>query len=112
MPVLLIAGLVTLLLGIVLFFLWFGYILILVKALLPAFLMAGGAVAAYLGWEEWRDKQVPAMDFSSPDEASRYKTEAAVYQAEINEIKNGPVLEAEKVEPASVAEVGDDSANK
>lgn len=112
MPVLLIVGSVTLLLGIVLFFTWFGYILILVKALLPAFLMAGGAVAAYLGWEEWRDKQAPAMDFSSPDEASRYKAEAAVYQAEINEIKSGPDIEAEKVEPASKTEAGEDSTNK
>ena len=112
MPVLLIAGLVTLLLGIVLFLTWFGYFLILVKALLPPFLMAGGAVAAYLGWEEWRDKQAPAMDFSSPDEASRYKTEAAVYQAEINEIKNGQVIETEKVEPAPAEETGDDPASK
>ena len=114
MPVLLIVGLVTLLLGIVLFFVWFGYILALVQALLPAFLMAGGAVAAYLGWEEWRDKQAPAMDFSNPDEASRYTSEAAAYQAQINEIKNGQTIEAEvaeKVESAPETDAGDKPDN-
>lgn len=109
MPVLLIVGLAALLLGIILFFVWFAFILGLVKAFLPAFLMAGGAVAAYLGWEEWRDKRTPALDFSNPDEASRYKAEAAAYQAEINEIKSGHTIETDKAEAAPEAETGDDS---
>ena len=104
MPVLLITGLVVLVLGIVLFFAWFGSILVLIKAALPVAFIAGGAVAAYLGWEELREKRAPSMDFSSPDEASRYKAEAKAYQAEINVIKNGGteesvIIEA-KVEPA------------
>ena len=103
MPVLLIAGLVVLVLGIILFFAWFGSILILIKATLPVAFIAGGAVAAYLGWEELREKRAPTMDFSSPDEASRYKADAKAYQAEINEINNGSgegvAIEA-KVEPA------------
>lgn len=112
MPVLLIAGLVTLLLGIVLFFSWFGFILALVKALLPAFLMAAGTVAAYLGWEEWRDKRSPAMDFSNPDEASRYKAEATVYQAEINKMQNGQVIETETVELTAKVDTGNEPADK
>lgn len=96
MPVLLIAGLAALLFGLILFFAWFGFILGLAKALLPAFLMAVGGVAAYLGWEELRDKRAPTMDFSSPHEASRYQAEAAVYQAQINEIKSGQVIEADE----------------
>lgn len=86
MPVLMIMGLVSLLLGIVLFFVWFGYILALIKAVLPLFFIIGGAVAGYLGWEELKEKRGPAMDFSSPDEANRYKAEAKAYQAKLNEI--------------------------
>ena len=112
MPVLLIAGSVALLFGVVLFFAWFEFILVLVKALLPAFLMAGGAVAAYLGWEEMKDKRAPAMDFSSPDEASRYKAEAAAYQARLNEIKSDQVIETEKVEVAGETKTEEDSAAK
>ncbi len=113
MPVLFIAGLLVLLLGLILFFSWFGFILILIKALLPAFLMAGGAVAAYLGWEEWRDKRrTPNLDFSSPVEASRYQAEAAVYQAQINEIKSGGAVEAGKVEAAEETAPDDGSENK
>ena len=87
MPVLLIAGLGALVLGLILFFAWFGHIMALIQATLPLAFLAGGAVAVYLGWEEMREKNKPAMDFSSPDEASRYKAEAKAYQAKINEIK-------------------------
>jgi hypothetical protein len=53
---------------------------------LPLVFLAGGSVASYLGWVEWRERRRPSMDFSSPGEASRYQTEAKAYQAEINEI--------------------------
>lgn len=89
MPVLMIAGLVSLVLGIVLFFVWFGYILALIKAILPLAFIISGAVASYLGWEEMKESRTPMMDFSSPDEADRYKAEAKAYQAKLNEIKNG-----------------------
>lgn len=87
MPVLLIAGLLVAIVGVVLFFVWFGAIWVIIKAAIPLGLMAVGAVAAYLGWEEWRDRRNPVMDFSSPDEALRYKSEARAYQAELKEIK-------------------------
>lgn len=97
MPVLMITGLISLLLGIVLFFVWFGYILALIKAVLPLVFIIGGAVASYLGWEELRERRSgPAIDFSSPDEASRYKAEAKAYQEKLNEIKVDPsAFEAE-----------------
>lgn len=98
MPVLLIAGLLIAIVGLVLFFAWFGAIWAIIKAFIPLALMSVGAVAAYLGWEEWRDRRAPAMDFSSPDEAQRYKCEAKAYQAELNEIKGaekpGAIIEA------------------
>jgi hypothetical protein len=85
MPVLLAGGLAALIVGIILFFCWFAAIGALLKALLPLAFIAGGAVAAYLGWEEFQDRNKPPLDFSSPDEADRYKAEAKAYQAEINE---------------------------
>lgn len=114
MPVLMIAGLVSLVLGIILFFVWFGYILALIKAVLPLIFIIGGAVASYLGWEEMKEGQGPAMDFSSPDEASRYKAEAKAYQAELNEIKVGPaeVLEATVVETTAAADPEDGADEK
>jgi len=87
MPVLLVLGLATLFLGLVLFFVWFGYIMAIIKALLPLGFITCGAVAAYLGWEEKKERERPAMDFSTPDEASRYQAEAKAYQERINEIR-------------------------
>lgn len=111
MPVLMIAGLVSLVLGIVLFFIWFGHILALIKAVLPLVFIVGGAVAAYLGWEEMKESRGPTMDFSSPDEANRYKAEAKAYQAELNVIKSGPetIIEAEPAAPVSEAARADDN---
>ncbi len=89
MPVLLIVGLAALLLGIIFFFVWIGYFVMLVKALAPLAFIIGGAVAAYLGWEEMMDKKDAGLDFSNPDEANRYKAEATAYQAEINDMRAG-----------------------
>ncbi len=98
MPVLLIAGLIVSIVGLVLFFAWFEAIWVIIKAMIPLALMAVGSVAAYLGWEELRERRSPVMDFSSPDEALRYKSEAKAYQARLNEIKdgekNGAVIDA------------------
>ncbi|MDR3038510.1 MAG: hypothetical protein LBV21_04350 [Candidatus Adiutrix sp.] len=85
MPVLLMGGLAALVAGLVLFFVWLGAVLTLVKALAPLGLLGAGAVAVYLGWEEFRDLKKPALDFSSPDEANRYQAEAQAYQAEMNQ---------------------------
>lgn len=87
MPVLLIVGLAALLLGIIFFFVWISYFVMLVKALAPLAFIIGGAVAAYLGWEEMMDKKDAGLDFSNPDEANRYKAEATAYQAEINDMR-------------------------
>lgn len=104
MPVLLIAGLVSLVLGLVLFFAWFGYIVAIAKAILPAAFIGAGAVAAYLGWEEMKDQKGPNIDFSSPAEANRYKAEAMAYQEKINEVVVIPGETEDK--PGETAETG------
>lgn len=86
MPILLVGGLVALVIGVVLFFCWLAAIGILIKAVLSLAFITGGAVAVYLGWEEFQDRNKPPLDFSSSDEADRYKAEANAYQTEINEV--------------------------
>ncbi len=86
MPILLFGGLAALIIGVVLFFCWVAAIGILFKALLSLAFITGGVVAIYLGWEEFQDRNKPPLDFSSPDEADRYKAEAHAYQTEINEV--------------------------
>ena len=86
MPGMLIGGLAALLIGLIMFFAWLGAVLTLVKALAALGFIGAGAVAIYLGWEEFRDLKKPSLDFSSPDEATRYQAEAAAYQAKLAEI--------------------------
>ena len=117
MPILLIVGLAALLVGIILFFTWFGHLLALIKAVAPLVFMVGGAVAAYLGWEEMKDKKTPPLDFSNPDEAGRYTAEAKAYQAEIKEIREETnredIIEVSQVEDITVEEsVCDDDVNE
>jgi len=124
MPVLLIAGLISLVLGLVLFFAWFGFIVAIIKAILPAAFIGAGAVAAYLGWEEIKDQKGPNIDFSSPAEANRYKAEAMAYQEEINEVaipaetegggKPGEIVDDNKTEsePATAPENSEEEKPK
>ncbi|MDR1922248.1 MAG: hypothetical protein LBS31_10985 [Candidatus Adiutrix sp.] len=101
MPVLLMAGAAVLVLGAILFFVWIAHFLALIKALAPLAIMAGGAVMVCLGRERMRDRQEAPLDFSSPDEASRYKAEAKAYQAEINVVASeGEIMPPEGGSPA------------
>ena len=89
MPILLIAGLLVLGVGVILFLVWLSSFVIVLKAIMPTVLIIGGGVATYLGWEEMRDSKGLPLDFSSLDEASRYQAEANRYQAEINGFQDG-----------------------
>ena len=89
MPGMLVGGLAALVVGLIMFFAWLGAVLALVKALAALGLIGAGAVAIYLGWEEFRDQKKPNLDFSSPAEADRYRAEAAAYQAKLAEINSG-----------------------
>ncbi|MGL4209745.1 MAG: hypothetical protein ACRCTY_10200 [Candidatus Adiutrix sp.] len=86
MPVLLIVGLSVLALGVVLFFVWLGHIMALIKAFAPMMLIGLGLIISYIGWQEMRDRKEATIDFSTPNEATRYKAEARAYQAERNVI--------------------------
>jgi hypothetical protein len=117
MPPFFLVGIVLIVGGLVLFFAWFGVFLLLIKALLPLFIIALGGILAYFGWEDRRDKKGAFMEFSSPAEASRYQAEALAYQEKINDLSGaeaattdplseapGPGLKAEAEQQASQKE--------
>jgi len=53
----LIGGLVSLILGIIGIIIWWGYFVKALAAGIPILLILGGALATYLGIEEWKDKR-------------------------------------------------------
>jgi hypothetical protein len=89
-PGLLVGGLAALVVGLIMFFVWLGAVLTLIKALAALGFMGAGAGAIYLGGDEFQDHKRPSLDFSSPAEAARYQAEAAAYQSKLAEISASP----------------------
>lgn len=87
----LVGGIIALILGLIGLIYWWGYFLDLLRAAIPAILLLGGALATYLGVEEWKETggraeaEAPAEDF--PSELDRYKSEAESYKAEAERYK-------------------------
>ena len=78
-------GLVALVLGIIGIIAWWGYFVKALMATLPAMLILGGALAAYLGFEELKDKGMPdTFDDSSSD----LKDEVESLKQEIKGLKD------------------------
>ncbi len=80
----LIGGLVALVLGLGLLIIWRGSFLEVVMGTLPILLILGGALAAYLGFEEVKDKT--ASGNTNEDTAS-LKNEVESLKEEIRELK-------------------------
>jgi len=77
-------GLVALVLGIIGIISWWGYFVKALMASVPAMLILGGALAAYLGFEEIKDKK--AAD-TFEDTGSDLKEEVESLKEEIKELK-------------------------
>ncbi|MFH1091637.1 MAG: hypothetical protein V1742_08705 [Pseudomonadota bacterium] len=95
----LIAGIIALILGILGLYKWWMEFIILIQALIPLVLILGGALATYLGIEEWRDSQAMAKaeNYSSTDaEAQRYKAEADRLKMELETLKQSQTQVPEK----------------
>lgn len=80
----LIGGIIALVLGLVFLIFWWGFFIKGLMATLPALFILGGALAAYLGYEELKDKS--ASD-SFDDETSDLKNEVESLKEEIKELK-------------------------
>ena len=90
---LLIGGIVSAFVGFVGFVLWFGDFLILVKGAVPILLLAGGCLAAYIGFDDLQDKldreherQEEAIS-KAQEEAESARVKAEQYRAELEKLK-------------------------
>jgi hypothetical protein len=88
----LIGGVAALVLGVVFLFIWFMPFLGVLKGTLPALFIMGGALAAYLGYEELKDK---TSSESFDDETSDLKNEVASLKEELKELKGEKDTEEE-----------------
>jgi hypothetical protein len=77
-------GIVALILGIIGIIVWFWEFLDLLKGAIPVMLILGGALAAYLGFEELKDKN--SLD-TFDDSPSDLKQEVESLKEEIQELK-------------------------
>lgn len=86
----LVGGIIALILGLIGLVYWGDEFVILLKGAIPVILVLGGALAAYLGVEEWKDTHT-AEDTGFSGESSadteKYKAEAEKYKAELEALK-------------------------
>ncbi len=90
-----VGGIVAAVLGVILLLVWWTPFLDLLAGALPVMLLFGGVIAAYLGFDEVKDKLpyfgkkeeefAPTMDTEEP---SKYKEEAEKYKAEVEQLKS------------------------
>lgn len=83
----LIGGIVALVLGVVLLLQWWQSFLHIVQGSIPLLLLAGGALATYLGVEELRDRLESPAERGGPEEADRYRREAERYRQEVDALR-------------------------
>ncbi|HDI78435.1 MAG TPA: hypothetical protein ENF54_02215 [Desulfobacteraceae bacterium] len=80
----LLGGLAALILGVIGVIIWWGYFVKALMAGVPALLVLGGALAAYLGFEEIRDKRA-SEQFDT--EKEDLKKEVENLKEELRELK-------------------------
>ena len=85
-------GLISLLLGIILIIVWWGYFIKALMAGIPVILILGGALAAYLGYEEIKDKKAAAEMDKTGDEL---KDEVTNLKEQVKELKEEKTEEKE-----------------
>ncbi len=97
-----VGGIVAAFLGIIGIFVFFGPFLYLLAGAIPLMLLLGGAMAAYLGYDEVKDKLPFAKKEAEPfasESSDKFKEEAEKYKQEVEKLK--AELEKAKEEPAS-----------
>ncbi len=91
-----VGGLVAAFLGIIGIFAFFGDFIHLLAGALPLMLLLGGAMAAYLGYDEVKDQvNIPFLKKKESEEStaeetedvSKYKEELEKYKAEVEKLK-------------------------
>jgi len=82
----LVGGIVALILGIIGIIVWWGFFIKALAAGIPILLILGGALATYLGIEEWKDKRSEEKLEEEPD-TSELKEEVKSLKKEVEELK-------------------------
>lgn len=85
-------GIVALVLGIIGIIIWWGYFVKALLAAVPAMLILGGALAAYLGFEELKDKR--SADTTFDNTTDTLKSEVESLKRELKELKEEKSKEA------------------
>lgn len=89
-------GVATAFLGLLAIIIWHNAVLKIILSTIPLILLFGGLMAAYLGYDEAKDKlpfsksgesQQPSNDAKLREEAERYKQEAERLQSEEDKSK-------------------------
>ncbi|MGA7874054.1 MAG: hypothetical protein WCA08_00195 [Desulfoferrobacter sp.] len=95
-----IGGIAAAFLGIIGIFVFFGPFLYLLAGAVPLMLLLGGAMAAYLGYDEVKDKlplKKKDVEEAASQAESKLKEEAEKYKQEVDKLK--AELEKAKSEP-------------
>jgi len=86
----LLGGLASLILGIIGIIIWWGYFVKALAAGIPIMLILGGALATYLGIEEWKDKRnaekLEEKDNENTD-TNKLKEEVEDLKKEVEDLK-------------------------
>ena len=80
-------GLVALILGIIGIVVWWSYFLKALMGAIPVMLILGGALAAYLGIEEMKDKKAAESFDTEKDDLKR---EVDTLKQELKDLKDKP----------------------
>ena len=86
----LVGGLISLVLGIIGIIIWWGYFVKALAAGIPALLILGGALATYLGIEEWKDRRSAEKFDQEPEkesDTSKLKEEVESIKKEVEDLK-------------------------
>ncbi len=86
----LVGGLISLVLGIIGILIWWGYSVKALAAGIPALLILGGALATYLGIEEWKDRRSAEKFDEEPEkepDTSKLKEEVESIKKEVEDLK-------------------------
>jgi hypothetical protein len=90
-----VGGIVAAVIGLILLLIWWVPFLQLLAGAVPMMLLFGGAIAAYLGFDEVKDKlpyfgkkEEESAHGMGTDDVSLYKEEADRYKAEVDQLKS------------------------
>ena len=95
-----VGGVIALVLGIIGLVAWWDEFLWVLKGSIPVILILGGALAAYLGYEEMKDRKALEGETQgsaepSPEEVEKYKAEVEQLKAKLKELEEQEKKEQE-----------------